>query len=52
MSTKKKSPQKRRHPHVKQALADVEKIHKAHKKLELALTKVKKTIRMIPHSPA
>jgi hypothetical protein len=43
---KKKKPLTR-----KQALADVERLHKAHKDMVVHLEKVKKNIRMMPHFP-
>ncbi len=50
MPAKKKTAPKKRHPRVKQAIADVEKIHSAHKKLELDLVKAKRNLMMIPHT--
>lgn len=48
MSNKKPKTQ---HPRVRKAIAHVEKLHKAHKKMVLDLEKTKKALRAMPFMP-
>jgi len=47
---KKRKPT-RRHPRVKRAIADIEKLQKGHKKMVLDLEKAKKNIKEMPFMP-
>jgi hypothetical protein len=42
---------KTQHPRVKKAIAHVEQLHKAHKKMVTDLAKTKKTLRAMPFIP-
>jgi hypothetical protein len=51
MAKKKQPAKKRRHPNIKKAVADIEKLQKAHKQMALNLEKTKAALLRTPFTP-